>query len=372
MNFGFNEEQDLLRDQVRRFLDTHCPLAEVRKIMHEPEGLSRQLWKQMGELGWLGLVIPPDHGGVGLSWVDLIVILEETGRSLYPSPFISHCIAASTLAETATESQQKRWLPDLASGSRIASLAIMDGDGPPDTDSTRLVGTRTDGGFALNGVKRLVPDAGLAELYIVAFREDAADGKLALAVIDGEQQGVSTTSTGTMDQTKRTGSVNLENVAVDEENLLSCDTGTIVRLLDKGMVAVTAEIVGAAEGALDITTNYAKERIQFDNPIGKYQSVKHRLAEIYLDIESFKSLLYYAAWTVDESPAELSRSASLAKAYASEAFARIGIDSVHLHGAIGYTAEYDIQLYLKRSKWARPTYGDTDYHYERVATLGEL
>ena len=372
MNFGFNEEQELLRDQVRRFLDTNCPLSKVREIMKEPEGFSRQLWQQMGELGWLGLVIPPDYGGVGLSWVDLTVILEETGRSLYPSPFISHSIAASTLAETATDSQQKRWLTDLTSGDSIASLAILDDDGPPNADNITLVGTGNGKSFMLNGEKRLVPDAGLADLFIVAFREGTSNGKIALAVVERDQQGVSVTGTGTMDQTKRTGSVKLDNVTADETSLLHCDSDTIVRLLDKGVVAVTAEIIGAAEAALDMTTNYAKERIQFDSPIGRYQSVKHRLAEIYLDIESFKSLLYYAAWTVDESPGELSRSASLAKAYASQAFAQIGIDSVHLHDAIGYTAEYDIQLYLKRSKWARPMYGDTDYHYERVATLGEL
>jgi len=374
MNFGFTEEQELLRDQVRRFLDTSCPMTEVRKIMKEPRGFSRELWRQMAELGWLGLVIPVDFGGVGLSWVDLIVILEETGRSLYPSPFISHSIAASTLAETANEAQQKRWLPDLASGEKIAIPAILDGDGPPDADNITLVGVAVEEGksFALDGEKCFVADAGLADLLMVAFRKDRADGAIALAVIDADQEGVSVTATATMDETKRTGTLKLKNVVVDEENLLTCDDTTIVRLLNKGVVAVTAEMVGAAEAALNLTSDYSKVRVQFDNPIGKYQSVKHRLADIYVDIESFKSLLYYAAWTVDESPDELSRSASLAKAYASDAFAQLGIDGVHLHGAIGYTAEYDIQLYLKRSKWARPMYGDSDYHYERVATLGEL
>ena len=137
-------------------------------------------------------------------------------------------------------------------------------------------------------------------------------------------------------------------------------------------MAITAEMVGAAEAALNMTSEYAKERIQFGKPIGQYQGVKHRLADIYVDVESFKSLLYYAAWTVDEAPAELARSISLAKGYGSDAFARIGIDGIGLHGAIGFTAEYDIQLYLKRSKWARPMYGDSDYHLDRVATLGGL
>jgi alkylation response protein AidB-like acyl-CoA dehydrogenase len=181
MNFGFTQEQELLRDQVRRFLDTNCPMTEVRKIMKEPLGFSRDLWSQMAELGWLGLVVPADYGGVGLSWVDLIVILEETGRTLYPSPFISHTIAASTLVENADEVQQKRWLPDLASGAKIATVAVLDDDGPPDAASITLVGTRdgNSGDFVLNGDKRFVTDAGLADLFILAFRQDTADGDIA-------------------------------------------------------------------------------------------------------------------------------------------------------------------------------------------------
>ena len=153
---------------------------------------------------------------------------------------------------------------------------------------------------------------------------------------------------------------------------VSARLGSAARILDRATVAVTAEGVGAAEATVALCVKYAKERVQFDSPIGRYQGVKHPLAEMHVDVESFKSLLYYAAWALDESPAEVPRSASLAKAYASDAFARIGIDGVQLHGAVGYTAEYDIQLYLKRSKWARPAFGDADFHYERVAALGGL
>ena len=174
-----------------------------------------------------------------------------------------------------------------------------------------------------------------------------------------------------MDETKRIGTLTLD-VALTDAQLMPLTVDDLAFLSDCGAVAVTAESVGAAEAALAITTAYAKDRIQFGSPIGKYQGVKHRLAEMFVDIESFKSLSYYAAWTVDDAPAELPRAASLAKAYASDAFARIGIDGVQLHGAIGFTAEYDIQLFLKRSKWARPMFGDSDHHYERVAALGGL
>jgi acyl-CoA dehydrogenase len=198
---------------------------------------------------------------------------------------------------------------------------------------------------------------------------------LALGVVDAGAPGVSAKAFPTIDATKRMGTLALENARVPKSALLGKPGQAwpaIEKLFDRGAVAVTAESLGAAEAALDITVKYAKDRIQFGAPIGKYQGVKHPLAEMYVDVESATSLLYFAAWAADESPAELPRSASLAKAYTADAFARIGIDGVQLHGAVGYTAEYDIQLYLKRSKWARPAFGDSDFHYERVARLGGL
>ena len=168
------------------------------------------------------------------------------------------------------------------------------------------------------------------------------------------------------------GSVDLENVVIAKEHVLPVSAADLEYLTDVGAVVITAEMVGAAEAALQMTSDYAKERIQFGKPIGQYQGVKHRLADLYVDVESFKSLLYYAAWTIDEAPDELPRAVSLAKGYASDAFAQLGIDGIGLHGAIGFTAEYDIQLYLKRSKWARPMFGDSDYHLDRVAALGGL
>jgi alkylation response protein AidB-like acyl-CoA dehydrogenase len=366
MNFGFTQEQDLLRDQVRRFLDDNCAMPEVRKIMKQPSGLSTDLWQQIAGLGLLGLIIPAEFGGVGLYWEDLIIILEEMGRSLFPSPFISTTLAASTLVELGTEEQKKQWLPEIASGNKIATCAILDQIDCPQLENITLT---LSSDSTLTGDKPFVPDAGVADVFLVAFR-DGDD--LALALIARDESGVDTSTTATMDESKRTGTLKLDNVSIDASHRLQCDDKAMTRLLDKGSVAVTAEMIGAAETVLEMTTQYAKDRIQFGSPIGRYQGVKHRLAEVYLDVESFKSLVYYAAWTVDQSPDELSRSASIAKAYASDAFVAIGIEGVQLHGAIGFTAEYDVQLFLKRSKWARPMFGDSDYHYERVARLGGL
>jgi len=364
MNFGFTEEQELLRDQVRRFMLDACPMPHVRALMKSPTGTSDALWKQAAELGWLGLVIPERFGGVGLKWVDLTVVLEETGRGLSPLPIVSQTLAATALLRCGTPEQQQRLLPKLANGSTVATLALYDEPNWVHPDAVKLA---LNSG-RLHGTKSFVADAAAAGLFIVACRNGAG---LSLALIERNAPGVAVASQPIVDETKRMGTLTL-NVAVDAEHLMNLSNEDLAFLSDCGAVAVTAESVGAAEAALAMTTAYAKERIQFGSPIGKYQGVKHRLAEMFVDIESFKSLLYYAAWTVDDAPVELPRAASLAKAYASDAFARIGIDGVQLHGAIGFTAEYDIQLYLKRSKWARPMYGDSDYHYERVAALGGL
>jgi alkylation response protein AidB-like acyl-CoA dehydrogenase len=210
----------------------------------------------------------------------------------------------------------------------------------------------------------------------VPFRAGPEPGALGLALVPRDAEGLAAEDAPGMDATKRLGRVRLEGVRVAPEALLGepgpAAAAALERLLDLAAAAVTAEAIGAAEGAHALVVRYAKQRTQFGSPIGRFQGVKHPLAEMYVDIESFKSLLYYAAWALDERHPDAPRAVSMAKAYASEAFARIGLDGVQLHGALGYTWEYDAQLYLKRAKWLRPMYGDADHHYERVARLGGL
>ncbi len=373
MNFGLTEEQELLRREVRKFLDEQCPMTEVRRTMETPEGYSPELWKQLGELGWLGLVIPERYGGAGGDWIDLVVLLEETGRSLFPSPLISTTLAAAAILEAGSEAQKERWLPGLADGSRIGTLAVIEESDSLSPGQIRLSGKRQGEDFVLRGNKSFVPDAGAANLLVVAFRTGDADEELGLAVIDGDAQGVSRQTRPSIDATKRVGDLVLEDVRVGPDALLG-EPGAawpaLSRLLDCGAIAVTAEMIGSAEGAHALTVQYAKDRIQFGHPIGHFQGVKHPLAEDYVHIESFKSLLYYATWALEAKPEELSLATSRAKAYAAKAFTQVGIDGIQLHGAVGYTLEFDIQLYLKRSKWARPAFGDAEYHYDRVASLG--
>ena len=374
MDFGFSEEQELLRAEARKWLDGNCPLERVREIVEAEggEGFSREHWKEIAELGWLGLTIPEVHGGAGLSWVDLVVLLEETGRSLFPAPLLSTTVAAAALCEAGSAEQQARWLPALADGSAIGTLALHEADDRRDADGIQLAGARDGDAWRLSGEKLFVPDAASATLFVVPFR---ADGGIGLALVERDAEGVASEDFPGIDLTTRLGRLRLDGVRVGADALLGPAGGgeaALARVLDRATAALVAEMVGAAEGALQLTVEYAKQRTQFGAPIGRYQGVKHPLAEMFVDVESTKSLLYYAAWCLDESPDEAPRYVSMAKAYASEAFARIGIDAVQLHGAVGYTWEFDAHLYLKRSKWARPFYGDSDWHYDRVARLGGL
>ena len=371
MNFGFTEEQELLRNEVRKFLDENASLEEVRKVGEAAggPGYSPELWKQVAELGWTGLLVPEEHGGAGLGWVDLVVVLEESGRSLFPSPLVSTTLAAWAIRRGGDAEQQARFLPRLADGSAIGTLAFREADAAPGPEGIELAGHEVDGGLRLTGEKLFVGDAAAADLFVVGFRRD---GELALAVVE-KGEGVHAEDFPGIDLTKRLGRVSFDGATVPAENVLrSGDAALAAELFDAGATAVTAEAVGAAEAALALTTGYAKERIQFGRPIGTFQGVKHPLAEQYVDIESFKSLVYYAAWCLDEDHADRAIAASRAKAYASDAFPRIGIDTVQLHGGIGYTWEYDAHLFLKRAKWVRPAFGDADWHYERVAALGGL
>jgi alkylation response protein AidB-like acyl-CoA dehydrogenase len=372
MNFGFTEEQELLRSEVRKFLDDNCPVEEVRKISESSEGFSRELWKQIAELGWLGLTVPEEHGGSELGWVDLVVILEETGRSLFPLPLISTTLAAAAIRECGSAEQQARWLPRIAEGSAIGTLALLEAD---DTQGGEGIQLRPDDGTALlSGEKLFVCDAGVADLFVVALRTGDGPMDLSLAVLERGTEGLSSEDLPGVDLTKRLGRVRFDRVEIATDTLLGGGQGgaAIARLQDLGATALAAEVVGAAEAALQLTVRYAGERVQFGQPIGTFQGVKHPLAEMYVDIESFKSLVYYAAWCLDEGQEDAALATSRAKAYASEALARIGLDAIQLHGGIAYTWEYDAQLFLKRSKWARPIFGDADYHYERIASLGGL
>jgi alkylation response protein AidB-like acyl-CoA dehydrogenase len=307
--------------------------------------------------------------------VDLVVLLEETGRTLFPSPLVSTTLAAAAIREHGSEAQRRAWLPRLADGSAIGTLAVLEAGDHLAPEGVQLRGAREGDGFVLHGEKRFVPDAGVATLFVVAFRSGPGGHEISLALVERDGEGVRPEPLPSMDATRGIGRLFLDGVRAPRAAILG-EPGrawpAVSRLLDQGAFAVAAEMVGAMEAALALTVRYARDRIQFGSPIGRYQGVKHPLAEMYVDIESVKSLVYYAAWALDRGREDVPVAVARAKAYASEAFARIGIDTVQLHGGIGYTWEYDAQLYLKRSKGSRPLFGDADHHYERLARLGGL
>lgn len=380
MNFGFTEEQGFLREAVRKFVDDRCPMAEVRRLMKTPDAHSPELWKAFAEQGSVGLLIPEEHGGAGLGWVDFVVVLEETGRTLMPSPLISTALAAYAIREAGSSTQQARWLPRFADGSAIGTLAVLEASDLPGAGGVALMAGADGDVDVLRGEKCFVADSGCADLFVVAYRSgnlsgnpsgSGAGSEFRLGLVARDAPGVRVELVPSLDETKRSGTLYLDDVRIGPDaRLAGADPeATLALLLDAGSIAVTAEGLGAAEGALALTVQYAKDRVQFGSPIGRFQGVKHRLADMWVETESIKSLLYYGAWAIDERRDAVARYASLAKAYLADAFTRIGVDCVQLHGAVGYTIEYDIQLYLKRSKWVRPMFGDGDHHRDRLARL---
>ncbi len=377
MNFGFSEEQEILRGEVRKFLDEHAPLEEVRRQAEATDGFSRELWSRMSALGWVGLTIPEAYGGAEMGLVTSVVLLEEAGRGLFPSPLVSQTLAAQAIMRAGSDEQKQRFLPGLADGSRIATVALLEESDRFDPEGIALLAAPDGDGEVLRGRKCCVSDASAADLFVVVYRSSAGVGPdgISLAVIEKGGAGVSVDAHPSVDLTKRVSTLTLDGVRVDEGIRLGAAGSawpTVSYIFDVGATLVTAEAVGSAEGGLAMTTAFAKERTQFGSPIGRFQGVKHPLAEMYVDVESFKSLAYYAAWALDQSADDAAIAVSRAKAYASEVLPGMGLQGVELHGGIGYTWEYDIQLYLKRARWVRPMFGDADHHYQRVAALGGL
>ena len=279
MNFGFSPEQELLRSGARKLLDEQCPMVEVRRLGESPLAYSSALWKQLAELGWLGLTVPEEYGGAELQWIDMAVLLEETGRSLFPSPLLSCTLAAAAILDSGSEEQKQAKLPALANGSLLGTVALAVQSGVFGSEGIGLRGKRERDGWLLDGVKCFVTDPEAAALFVVAFRTGDQTEDLLLAMVDSDAPGVSAQSFPMLDSTKRLGNLSLDHVRVGVDAILGGADGdrrAVGRLFDRGAVAMTAELLGSAEAALDLTVGYAKERTQFGSPIGRFQGVNRR------------------------------------------------------------------------------------------------
>ena len=379
MNFGFNEEQELLRSTARKFFDNECASETVRKLMEGPEGMTPELWKKLAEQGWLGLIVPDEHGGMGLGIVDLVVLMEEMGRAVVPGPFFSTVLLGGlAILEAGTDAQKKAWLPRLASGEARAALAWMEPSADLGARGITLQAVAKGGGHTLNGTKLFVQDAHTADVIVVAAR--TATGKtseegISLFLVPKGSAGLTVTLLPTMDQTRKLCEVAFKDVAVGPEALMGqagSGWAPLARVIDKATVGLCAEMCGGAQKVLDMTVEYAKIRQAFGRPIGSYQGVKHKAADMLVDVENSKSITYYAAWAMDEGVAEGPLAVSMAKAYVSDAYRRVAGAGIQLHGGIGFTWEHDLHLYFKRAKGSEFTFGDATWHRERVAQLVNL
>ncbi len=366
MNFAFSEEQEELRKVVRQFLETKSPESAVREQMDTERGYDPAVWSQMAEqLGLQGLAIPEEFGGSGFSYIELIVVLEEMGRALLCAPYFSSVVlAANTLLHSGDEAAKKELLPGIASGETIATLAFTEENGRWDESGITTTATKAGDGWTLDGTKMFVLDGHTADLIVVAARSGDA---VSLFRVDGDAQGLTRTALSTMDQTRKQARIELSGTPATLLGAEGQGWSVLERVLDLAAVALAAEQVGGAQCCLDMAVQYAKDRVQFGRPIGSFQAIKHKCADMLLEVESAKSAAYYAGWCAAELNDELPSVASLAKSYCSEAYFHAAAENIQIHGGIGFTWEHPAHLYFKRAKSSELLFGDPTYHRELLA-----
>lgn len=379
MEFTFTDEQAMIRDTADAFLAEVSTSSAVRSAMATELGYDPQLWQRLcGEMFWQAIHIPEEYGGMGLGYVELVAMLEQMGRYLFCSPFYATvCLGANALLIAGSEEQKARYLPRIVEGT-TATLAYTGISGRWDAAAVELECVREGDGYRLDGTCRFVPDGHSAELLVVAAREPGSDGEagISLFVLPADSRGISREWLPTMDQTRKQGQLVFEGVAAGTDTLMG-EAGrawpTLSRIIDLATVAIAADQVGGSQQALDSTVAYLQERVQFGRVIASYQAVKHKCADMMLQVEAARSAAYYAACIADEvlrgGPlgAELPEAASVAKAYCSDAYFHNAGTGIQLHGGVGFTSEYDIQLYFKRAKSTETFLGDGAWHRERLA-----
>ncbi len=366
MNFAFSEEQEELRNIVRQFLEAKSPESAVREQMDTERGFDPVVWSQMAEqLGLQSLIIPEEFGGQGYGYVELIVVLEEMGRALLCAPFFSTVVlATNTLLVADDAAANAAILPGIASGETIATLAITEPNGKWDESGIEATATNDGGTWKLDGTKSYVIDGATADVIIVAARTAAG---ISLFSVAGDAAGLTRTPLSTMDQTRKQAKLDLAGV---EGTLIGTDGAgwdTLSTVLDLAAVGLAAEQVGGAQWCLETAVQYAKDRVQFGRPIGSFQAIKHKCADMLLEVESAKSAAYYAGWCASERNDELPAVASLAKAYCSDAYFHASAENIQIHGGIGFTWEHPAHLYFKRAKSSELLFGDPSYHRELLA-----
>ena len=371
MDLGLTETQQLLRNTAKEFLETECPSSYVREMEQDERGYTPEMWQKVADQGWLGLAFPEEYGGAGLDFVDLAILLEEMGRYMLPGPFFSTVVMSGlAILEGGSEAQKKEYLSRIAEGQITVTLALTESNGRWDAGGVEATAERDGGGWVLNGVKLFTPYAHVSDYILVVARTGPGAEDVSMFMTPRAADGISQTVLMTI-ASDRQSEVVLENVRVPASALIGEVNGAwpvMEKVKAYGAVGKCAELSGATQQVLDMTVEYAKQRLQFGRPIGSFQAIQHHCANMAIDVEGSKYITYQAAWALADG-LDAPREVSLAKAWVSDASKRVCATGHQCHGAIGFTKEHDMQLFSRRAKAAELMFGDGDYHREVVADM---
>jgi len=371
MDLRYTETQEILKKMARDFLTTECPKALVRKLEQSEEGYSPEVWKKMAELGWMGLIIPEEYGGMGYTFQDLIVLLEEIGRNILPGPLFSTITGTFLIVEAGTEEQKKELLPRIAQGELILTTALLESEGVFDASGITAKATPKGDDFVIDGTKLFVEMAHVANHIICITRTKVGTSPekgITLFIVDSKTPGIICDVMPTTAADKLC-EVRFNNVTVPKKNIIGrMDEGwpVVEMMLRKGAIAKCAESLGAIENCVEMTVAYSKERVQYGRPIGAFQALQHKMADMWTAMETSRYLVYEVAWMESEG-IPCAKETSMAKAYVNEAYKDAAKWAVRLHGGIATSDEHDIPFYYRRSKAADIAFGGTDFHREIVA-----
>lgn len=367
MDFDLSQPQQLLQKSARDFFKRECPPEKVREIMATDTAFDEKLWQAVADQGWTGLIIPEEFGGLGLGIVELAVVAEEMGRAVLPGPFTSTVWASAVIARAGSEGQKAQYLEKISSGELKATVAMLEGSASWNTDDVMLSAEKEGENYRLKGTKEMVTDAAVADLILVTARSGA---DLVLLPINPKTEGVTITATPGIDATRKLYRVEFNNLVIPQSDAL--ESGYRAKeALEQGSrvanVAICAEMVGGMGWVVENSVAYVRDRQQFGKPVGMYQAVQHKCADMLLFTESSRSAVYYAAWALNVDDPSAKLAVSIAKAYTSDGARETGNRGIQVHGGIGFTWEHNMHLYYKRFKASETMFGDATYHREEIA-----
>jgi alkylation response protein AidB-like acyl-CoA dehydrogenase len=360
MNFDFSDELKLLKEQARKFLQERCPTTAVRRILEGPEPYDRALWQEIAAMGWTGAAVPDEYGGAGLGHLGLCVLAEELGSALAPVPFSSSIyLAAEAILAGGSVAQKGAWLPKLASGEVIGTLALA--EGAAKADRRKLRATYRNG--VLSGEKLPVPDGDIADIAVVAAQGERG---LVLTIVDLRGPGVKREAVETIDPSRSHACIVFEGAPAEVLGEAGSGEALLRRVQDRAAVLFAFEQVGGAQRSLDMARDYALQRYAFGRPIGSFQAIKHKLADVYVATELARSNAYYGAWALSRDAPELPLAAASARISANDAYFLAAKENIQVHGGMGYTWEYDCHLHYRRAKLLGLALGSTRLWKDRL------